>query len=197
MAHLKHRDKHRFFARCIGAGVVADNFSTGVGSVVSTLALLTIVVSDVVSVLFVKFVRNVLPCLVVSELGLPIHQCIFESDTNSFEKETVLHAGTVAKVVRVVQLGVKEFHAQRERLLRQGTKLIEGNSTVRAAFAIIDSIIHVRDVGYQRGQALTLLLHYGAEVSGSISECFGKLGAVVGNNDADKIVQEHKSTAFF
>ena len=102
MANLKHRDEHRLFTCCIGTGMVADYFSTRVRSVVSTLAFLTIVVSNVVSVLFIEFVRYVLTSFAVGKLSLPIHQCVLKSDSDSFEKETILHASTVAKMVRVV-----------------------------------------------------------------------------------------------
>ena len=104
--------------------MIADDFPARVRRVVSTLALLAIVVPDVVSILLVKFVRDVLPRLVVGELSLPVHQCVFESDADAFEEKTVLHAGAMTEVVRTVQFGVKKLHAHRERLLGQRADLI-------------------------------------------------------------------------
>jgi hypothetical protein len=96
-----------------------DDLHARVRRVVGSLALLAVVVSDVVRVRFLKLVHP----HGLAKLSAPKQQRFLQTESDTFEEETVLHPPTVLDVVVLDNVLVRVTHAHGKRL---GCELVHG-----------------------------------------------------------------------
>ena len=112
-----------------GTNVRTDDFDTAVWRIVDSLALFSVIVTDSVSILLFKLlkerliffqsnknwkVRNLVNVQAFSELISPEFQGMFQAHADAFDKQAVLDSPAVLQVVSGAQRLVEMPHTERE-----------------------------------------------------------------------------------